>query len=125
LAWLYLFIAAAFEAAWTFSLKFMKFNDLKALRINSVLSLQHGLPVWLPFVGYIVFGIGNIYFFSLAIKLVPTAVAYAVWTAVTLILIKLVEVSFLNQRLSYVEIFFMLLIMTGVLGLKFYGPEVK
>jgi quaternary ammonium compound-resistance protein SugE len=52
-------------------------------------------------------------------------VAYAVWTAVTLILIKLVEVSFLNQRLSYVEIFFMLLIMTGVLGLKFYGPEVK
>jgi quaternary ammonium compound-resistance protein SugE len=56
---------------------------------------------------------------------VPTAVAYAVWTAVTLILIKVIEMGFLGERLSYIEIFFMLLIMTGVLGLKFYGPEVK
>ncbi|MEO3403317.1 SMR family transporter [Mucilaginibacter sp. CAU 1740] len=125
MAWLYLLIAAAFEAAWTFCLKFMKFSDLKALRWNSVLSLQYGLPVWMPFAGYVLFGIGNIYFFSLSIKSVPTAVAYAVWTAVTLILIKVVEMTFLGERLSYMEIFFMLLIMTGVLGLKFYGPEVK
>jgi quaternary ammonium compound-resistance protein SugE len=125
LAWIYLIIAAAFEAAWTFSLKFMKLSDLKALRWNSALSLQYGLPVWLPFAGYIIFGIGNIYFFSLAIKLVPTAVAYAVWTAITLILIKVAEMTFLQQKLSWTEVFFMLLIMTGILGLKFYGTEIK
>jgi quaternary ammonium compound-resistance protein SugE len=121
LAWIFLLIAAIFEAAWTFSLKFMKFNELKLLKINSLLSLHNGLPVLLPFVGYIVFGIGNIYFFSLAIKQLPVAIAYAVWTAVTLVLIKIAEMSFFNQRLSFAETFFMLLIMTGILGLKYYG----
>lgn len=125
MAWIYLIIAAAFEAAWTFSLKFMKFSDLKALRWHSALSLQYGLPVWLPFAGYILFGIGNIYFFSLAIKLVPTAVAYAVWTAITLVLIKIAEMAIFHQKLSWMEVFFMTLIMTGILGLKFFGAEVK
>ncbi|MDN3582980.1 DMT family transporter [Mucilaginibacter flavus] len=125
MAWIYLIIAAAFEAAWTFSLKWMKFSDLKALRWNSVLSIQHGLPAWLPFAGYILFGIGNIYFFSLAIKLVPTAVAYAVWTAVTLVLIKLTEMLLFHQKISWTELFFMTLIMTGILGLKYFGIEAK
>ncbi len=125
MAWIYLIIAAAFEAAWTFSLKWMKFSDLKALRWNSVLSMQHGLPAWLPFAGYILFGIGNIYFFSLAIKLVPTAVAYAVWTAVTLVLIKLTEMLLFHQKISWTELFFMTLIMTGILGLKYFGIEAK
>jgi quaternary ammonium compound-resistance protein SugE len=125
LAWIYLIIAAAFEAAWTFSLKFMKFSDLKALRWHSALSLQYGLPVWLPFAGYVLFGIGNIYFFSLAIKLVPTAVAYAVWTAITLVLIKIAEMAIFHQKLSWMEVFFMTLIMSGILGLKFFSAEVK
>ncbi|WP_295711240.1 SMR family transporter [Mucilaginibacter sp.] len=125
MAWLYLIIAAGFEAAWTFSLKLMKFSDLKALRWNSALSMQQGLPAWIPFAGYILFGIGNIYFFSLAIKLVPTAIAYAVWTAVTLVLIKVCEMTLFDQKLSWQEFLFMLMIMTGILGLKFYGTEIK
>ena len=125
MAWIYLIIAAAFEAAWTFSLKLMKFSDLKALRWNSVLSIQQGLPVWLPFAGYVLFGIGNIYFFSLAIKLVSPAIAYAVWTAITLILIKVCEMTLFDQKLSWQEFFCMLLIMTGIMGLNFYGREIK
>lgn len=125
MAWIYLIIAAAFEAAWTFSLKLMKFSDLKALRWNSALSIQQGLPVWLPFAGYVLFGIGNIYFFSLAIKLVSPAVAYAVWTAITLILIKACEMTLFDQKLSWQEFFCMLLIMTGIMGLNFYGREIK
>lgn len=118
-------IAAAFEAAWTFSLKFMKFSDLKQLKFGSLLSLHQGLPVILPFIGYIVFGIGNIYFFSLAIKQLPVATAYAVWTAITLVLIKFSEMTFFGQRLSWAETFFMLMIMTGILGLKYYGLQPK
>lgn len=119
MAWIYLLIAAAFEAAWTFSLKYMKFAQLKTLRWNTFYNPQIGLPILLPFVGYILFGVGNIYFFSLAIKQVPTATAYAVWTAVTLILIKVAEMTFLNQRVSFAEGFFMLLIMVGILGMKY------
>lgn len=125
MAWIYVMIAAAFEAAWTFSLKFMKFSDLKQLRIGSLLGLHQGLPVILPFIGYIVFGIGNIYFFSLAIKQLPVATAYAVWTAITLVLIKFSEMTFFGQRLSWAETFFMLMIMTGILGLKYYGLQPK
>ena len=79
----------------------------------------------MPFVGYIIFGIGNIYFFSLAIKQLPVAVAYAAWTAVTLILIKIAEMCLFGQRLSIIETLFMLMIMTGILGLKYYGLSVS
>lgn len=125
MAWLYLFIAAAFESAWTFSLKFMRFSDIKTLRFNNFYKAAEGLPILVPFLGYILFGIANIYFFSMAIKQVPTATAYAVWTAVTLVLIKLAEVLIFKQKISFLEIFFMLMVMTGILGLKFYGTSIK
>jgi quaternary ammonium compound-resistance protein SugE len=125
LAWLYLLLAATCETAWTFCLKFMKFSDLKTLRFINFYKWQGGLPVLLPFVGYILFGLANIYLFSLAIKSLPTATAFAVWTATTLILIKFSELMFFHQRISWMEVFFMLLIMIGILGLKIYGMQAK
>lgn len=79
----------------------------------------------IPFIGYILFGIANIYLFSLAIKQLPTAIAFAVWTATTLIFIKIAELIFFKQNISFVEIFFMLLIMAGILGLKIYAVQPK
>jgi quaternary ammonium compound-resistance protein SugE len=125
LAWLYIIIAAAFEAAWTFSVKFMKFSEIKNLQFATFYKPGGGLPVIIPFVGYITFGICNIYFFSLAIKQLPTATAYAVWTAATLIMIKIAEIAFFQQRISLLELFFITLIMVGILGLKFYGTSLK
>jgi quaternary ammonium compound-resistance protein SugE len=86
---------------------------------------QGGLPVLLPFVGYILFGLANIYLFSMAIKQIPTAIAFAVWTASTLILIKVAELSFFQQRISWAEAFFIMLIMVGILGLKIYAVQTK
>jgi quaternary ammonium compound-resistance protein SugE len=125
LAWLYLLLAATCETAWTFSLKFMKFSDLKTLQFINFYKWQGGLPVLLPFISYLVFGLANIYLFSLAIKSLPTAIAFAVWTATTLILIKFSELVFFNQRISWIEVFFMLLIMVGILGLKIYSVQGK
>ena len=125
MAWLYLFIAALFESAWTFSLKFMRFGDLKTLRFANFYKTAEGLPILVPFLGYIIFGIGNIYFFSMAIKDVSTATAYAVWTAITLLLIKLAEVAIFKQKISWLEVLFMMMIMAGIMGLKFYGTSVK
>ena len=101
----------------------MKFSDLKTLRFINFYRWQGGLPVLLPFVGYILFGIANIYLFSIAIKQIPTATAFAVWTAITLIFIKIAELLFLGQRISWIEIFFMLLIMVGIMGLKVYSLQ--
>jgi len=103
----------------------MKFSDLKTLRVINFYRWQGGLPVLLPFVGYLAFGLANIYLFSLAIKQIPTATAFAVWTAATLILLKLSEISIFNQRMSWAEVFFMLLIMVGILGLKIYSVQPK
>ena len=125
MAWLYIFIAAIFEAAWTFSIKYMKFSEIKNLQFATFYKMNGGLPVILPILGYIIFGICNIYFFSLAIKQLPTATAYAVWTAATLIMIKIAEILFFQQRFSLPELFFITLIMLGILGLKFYGISLK
>jgi quaternary ammonium compound-resistance protein SugE len=120
LAWIFLIIAAACEAAWTFSLKLMKFNSLKTLNWNTLIIPGISLPVILPFAGYILFGLVNIYFFSMAIKQIPMAVAFAVWTAISLVFIKTAEVVFLKQSISVAESFFILMIMAGILGLKYY-----
>ena len=123
MAWIYLLLAASCETAWTFCLKFMKFSDLKTLRFINFYRWQGGLPVLVPFVGYILFGVANIYLFSIAIKQIPTATAFAVWTAITLIFIKIAELLFLGQRISWIEIFFRLLIMIGIMGLKVYSLQ--
>ncbi len=123
--WIYLILAACCETAWTFCLKYMKFSDLKTLRLFNFFKWSGGLPVLLPFIGYIAFGLFNIYLFSLAIKQLPTAVAFAVWTACTLIFIKAAELVFFRQQISLIEIFFMLMIMGGILGLKIYAVQPK
>lgn len=125
MAWLYLILAATSETAWTFCLKFMKVSDLKTLRFIDFFRWHGGLPILLPFIGYILFGLTNIYLFSLAIKQLPTAVAFAVWTAATLIFIKITKSIFFHQRISFAEMFFMLLIMIGILGLKIYAVQAK
>jgi quaternary ammonium compound-resistance protein SugE len=125
LAWIYLLFAATCETAWTFCLKFIKFSDLKTLRFINFYRWHGGLPVLIPFVGYILLGLANIYLFSMAIKQIPTATAFAVWTATTLIFIKAAELIFFNQRISFAEVFFMLLIMVGIMGLKIYAVQTK
>ena len=118
LSWLYLLLAAVLEAAWTFSLKWMTFSDLKTLRLHNFYSTEVGLPILLPFLGYIFFGIGNIYFFSLAMKQIPMATAFSAWTALTIIIIKIAELYLLKQTISWTEIAFMTLIAVGIIGLK-------
>jgi quaternary ammonium compound-resistance protein SugE len=125
LAWLFLVLAATCETAWTFCLKFMKFSDLKTLSFTNFYKWQGGLPALLPFVGYVLFGLANIYFFSTAIKQIPTAMAFAVWTAITLIFLKFAETMFFHQRISVAEVCFMLLIMVGIMGLKIYAVQAK
>jgi quaternary ammonium compound-resistance protein SugE len=103
----------------------MKFSDLKTLAIANFYKWPGGLPILLPFVGYILFGLANIYFFSTAIKQIPTAMAFAVWTATTLIFLKVSELVFFRQHISWTEVFFMLLIMVGILGLKIYAAPAR
>ena|ERR1700748_3875302 len=115
--------AATFEAAWTYCLKLMQFKELKLLNFSNFLSPDVGLKIWTPFVGYVVLGIANVFFFSLATRQIPLATAFAVWTGTSLLLIKLCEVLFFNQKILGLEVLFMMLIMIGIIGLKVINTE--
>ena len=121
MAWIYLIIAAVFETAWTYSVKYLNFANFRQISWYNFYKADTGLLIMAPLIGYVVFGIANVYFFSLAIKQLSTAIAFAVWTAATLAFLKLTEVLWFNQVISWKEVFFMLLIMTGILGLKYYS----
>lgn len=118
MAWIYIIIAAIIEAAWTYSVKFFKLSDFKLLSWGNFYTAQGLLILW-PITGYIVFGAANAWFFSMAIKHIPTAMAFAAWTGASIICIKLADSFIFHQPTSWPEIFFMLMIMGGIMGLKF------
>jgi quaternary ammonium compound-resistance protein SugE len=51
-------------------------------------------------------------------KTIPTSMAFAVWTAVSMIFIKIIDLLFFHDKLSLIEFFFLALIMIGIIGLK-------
>ncbi len=117
--WLYLIIAALLEVGWIFSLKKFSFVELK--KVSFQLAIHQPLTtslLLLPLLGYILFGSGNIYFFSLAMKQIPASTAFAIWMALTLTGVKLVEMTIEKQPLRMIELLFLGLILIGIVGLK-------
>ena len=121
LRWFYLFIASVFEACWTYAVKYLNFSDIKLLRFDNFYRYDVGLPIVLPLVGYVAFGVGNIYFFSLSLKHLSNATAYSVWTAMTIVVLKLIETLYFKQKISVPEFCFIVMILVGIIGLKFYS----
>lgn len=116
--WLFLFSAAFFEALWTFSLKFLNFKAIGlSFKKHELLSKEFGNEI-LPLIGYIIFGAINIYLLSLALKNIPTTTAIAVWMASSLIFTKIVDIFYFKSNLNISEVFFIGLIVVGIVGLK-------
>ncbi len=122
MAWIYIFIAAAFETCWTFCFRYLEFRKIPTLRFSNFFTPE-GYQIWIPLLGYIVFGIGNIYFMSMAFKQISVATAFAVWTSVSIVLIKLIELKINKTTISLPEIFFLFVIIAGIVGLKAYSTS--
>ena len=123
MAWIYLILAAILETCWMFSLKFLTFSKFKLLTFQNFLTSE-GLTIWLPLAGYILFGIANVYCFSLAMKTIPSAIVFTIWTAMSITFIKIVEVIFFKGTTSALEIFFLGIILIGIVGLKVVSKPV-
>src|SRR6187402_1825402 len=117
MAWIYLLIAAVFEVAWTFSLKFMRVADLRTIRMQALFH-REGWMILAPFLGYIVFGVGNIVCVSLAMRQIPAATALAVWMGLTLLGVKMVEILGCKEPYDGWQFLYMGLILAGIIGLK-------
>lgn len=118
MAWLYLFIASLFEIGWTFSIKFLEVKKVIAIPWRYFFDSKQPIITLLPLLGYIFLGIGNIIFFSMAIKQIPASTAMAVWIGVALIGVKIVDVTVFKQGYSFGELFFFGVMLVGLIGLK-------
>lgn len=102
MAWLFLAIAGVFEVVWAISLKFS--NGFTRL-----------VPSIITILGMIV----SFYFLAVATKTLPIGTAYAAWTGIGAVGAIIIGTLFLDEPISLTRILFMVLILVGVLGLKF------
>src|SRR5947209_3700196 len=117
-SWLYLFTASMFEVMWTYSLKYIDVKKIKAIEWGSFFRETQNLLTLMPLAGYILFGICNIIFFSMAMKNIPASVAYACWTGFSLIGIKLVGIYVFRESFTFSQFFYFMLILIGIMGLR-------
>jgi len=73
--------------------------------------------VW-PFLGYLVFGLGNVYCISIAMKDIPASTCLAVWMGTALVGVKLVEILLLKMPYNGWQFLFIGFILIGIVGLK-------
>ena len=99
--WIYLAVAGIFEIVWSIQLK------------NS-----HGFSVLVPSILTAVGMAISIWFLSLALKTIPLGTAYAVWTGIGILGTVIFGSIFLKEPVDILKIIFILLIVTGVIGLK-------
>lgn len=99
--WIYLLLAGVFEVVWAIGLKYT--NGFTKL-VPSLITLS-GMVV-------------SFMFLSQAVKSIPIGTAYAVWTGIGVIGTVLIGMIFLGEPHNLPRIFFLGLIIIGIIGLK-------
>ncbi|TYO93292.1 quaternary ammonium compound efflux SMR transporter SugE [Desulfallas thermosapovorans] len=105
MAWLYLFVAGIFEVVWAISLKY----SLGFTRLYPSLVTIIAMAI-------------SVYFLSLATRVLPIGTAYAVWTGIGAVGAVIVGMLLLNESRDAARLFFVTLILVGIIGLKFTSP---
>jgi quaternary ammonium compound-resistance protein SugE len=118
MAWIYLIVASLLEIAWTYSLKFTNFQRLRSIHWQGFFQKKENLTILAPFAGYLIFGIGNIIFFSMAMKQIPASTALAIWMGIVVVGVKLVDIGIFKEPSNLYQFFYMTLIIIGIIGLK-------
>lgn len=101
MSWVYLTIAGIFEVVWSTA---MKYSD----------GFSHVFPSVIMIAGMFV----SFFFLSMATKTFPLGTAYAIWTGIGAMGAIIVGAVLFHEPLSPSRIFFLGLILTGILGLK-------
>ena len=104
MAWIYLFIAGLFEVVWAIGLKY-----------------TNGFTKLWPSVGTVVAMIISFYFLSTAVKTIPIGTGYAVWTGIGAVGTALLGIILFGESKEIIRIFFILLIVIGIVGLKIFS----
>lgn len=106
MAWIYLVIAGMLEIGWAIGLKYTE-----------------GWTKLVPSVITASIMIASFYFLSLALKTLPIGTAYAVWTGIGTVGAAVLGMVLFNEPREVGRIICILLIVTGISGLKYLSPH--
>lgn len=101
MAWFYLVIAGLFECGWAIGLKYTEGFTRLVPSLLTVIAMA--LSFWL---------------LSAAMKTIPVGTAYAVWTGIGAVGVAILGMVLFGESREMVRIFCLLLIVSGILGLK-------
>ncbi len=103
MAWFLLFIAGLFEIAWAIGLKY-----------------SEGFSKLGPSIFTIVCMLISFSLLSYALKTLPVGTGYAVWTGIGAVGTAILGIALFNEPRDFTRLFFILLIITGIAGLKLF-----
>lgn len=99
--WIYILIASCFEISWAVGLKHSNgFTEIKA-SIFTVITM---------ILSYV--------FLAMGVKNLPIGTAYAVWTGIGAVGTAIYGMIYFNEPKEFIRIFFIFLIIVGIVGLK-------
>ena len=117
-AWLYLLLASVMEVCWNYSLKYTSVAKIKAIDWSHFFANSAGMATLVPAICYVAFGVGNVFFFSKALNVIPASTAFAIWMGMALVGIKIVDTLVLKEAFQWAHVFYIGCILVGIIGLK-------
>jgi quaternary ammonium compound-resistance protein SugE len=102
--WIVLFIAGLFEVGWAIGLKYTE-----------------GFSKLWPSVFTIACMIISMGLLAYSVKHLPIGTAYAIWTGIGAVGTAILGVILFNESRELIRIFFILLIVAGIVGLKIFS----
>jgi multidrug transporter EmrE-like cation transporter len=120
---MFLILAAICEMLWFYCIAYLNQFTIEEIMHLDLHHTQHGWLILGALAGYAGFGVANMVFFAKSIQKIAPAVAFSVWTGLALVGITLCDGLFRGVELYWAQIMSILLILTGVMGLKFYSKQ--
>lgn len=108
ISWIFLIIAGCLECGWAVGIKYTE-------------GFSRPIPSLLTASAMI----ASFWFLSLAMKTIPVGTAYAVWTGIGATGVAIVGMLFLDEPRDIARILCLLLILSGVIGLKIFSGGMK
>jgi quaternary ammonium compound-resistance protein SugE len=106
MAWVYLLLASACEIVWATSLKYSE----------GFTRTGHSVVAWVTM-------ILSFIFLAQAVKSLPLGTAYAIWTGIGVVGTTVFGMIYFEESRAVWRIFCILLIVVGVIGLKFQASS--
>lgn len=104
MSWFILIIAGAFEICWAVGLKY-----------------SDGFTKFWPSFFTIVSMVISMLLLAYAVKEIPVGTAYAVWTGIGAVGTAILGIYLFSESSEFIRLFFIFLIVIGIVGLKFYS----